>query len=124
MKQEKAAGKVLLELIGYEIIDEKYREIVWMYLLGLYAAGFDDGRKVRSNKRAVIQCKLDGTAIEIFESAAEASRRTGVDHADICKVASGKTNEKGWKSHTAGGFKWKYVNIKKDGENNDSSDSE
>lgn len=124
MKQEKAAGKILLELVVNGIIHEEHQDIVWIWLLGLYAAGYDEGRKVRSNKRAVIQLKLDGTVVEIFESAAEAARRTGIQHSDIARTASGKENEKGWKSHTAGGFKWKYVDIKKDGKTDDNSDSE
>lgn len=38
-----------------------------------------------------------------YESAKEASRKTGIDHANICRCASGKKYCK-----TAGGYSWKW----------------
>ncbi len=102
MDQEKVAVKILFELIDNEIIKEEDKEIVWMYLLCAYAAGYNKGSKARSNKRAVVKLSLDGKPIEIFDSAADASRRTKVGIPEISKCARGK-------AHTAGGFKWKYV---------------
>lgn len=124
MKQEKVAGKILVELLMENIIEEKDEWTVYNYLMQAYAAGYVEGSKKRSNKRPVAQYSLDGKLIEIFDSAAEAARRTKVQHSDICKAAVDKPyNAKGWKIHTAGGFKWRYVNIK-DGKTADSSEGD
>ena len=42
---------------------------------------------------------------EIFESAAEASRKYGIGKSNICYCLKGKT-------HKAGGFRWEYYNAK------------
>jgi len=114
MKQEQAAGKILLELMSLGIVKgEENEQIVYTYLTQCYAVGHDEGSKARSNKRPVAQLSLDGKLLNIFDSAAEASRRTGIQHSDIAKTASGKKDKKGHKYHTAGGFKWKYIDTTK-----------
>lgn len=115
MKQEQAAGKVLVELIGTGTLDEKhefitysYEEhelIVYNYLMQVYAVGYDTGTKARSNKKQIAQLTLERKLIDIFESAAEASRRTKVQHSDISKCAIGKLNH-------AGGYLWEYIDTK------------
>ena len=59
----------------------------------------DISNKTKKQKRAVIQI-LDNKEIE-YESAAEASRQTGINATCIRNVCQGK-------NLTAGGYKWKY----------------
>lgn len=54
------------------------------------------------NKKAVIQCDLDGIAIARFESTGEAARQTKAATAKIIAKCC-----RGERKH-AGGFKWKY----------------
>ena len=105
MKQEDVAGKIVAELWSLEVITEEDQLLFYDYLMQAYAAGYDAGRKVRSNQRAIAQY-LDDKLINIFDSAAAASRNTKTDHADICRCANGKL-------HTAGGYTWKWVNQSK-----------
>ena len=111
------AGKILVELMTEGVVDEDHEWMVYNYLMQAYAAGYIKGSKARSNKRPVAQLTMEGKLIEIFDSAAEAARKTSVGHAEICKVATGKRHY-----NTAGGFKWTYVNVKKDGKDDDSGD--
>ena len=53
-------------------------------------------------RRPVVQCDLDGNEIMVFESAADAFRKTGIRH--INEVCKGSRNHK-----TAGGCIWKYL---------------
>ena len=120
MKQEKVAGKVLMEMLDRKIFDEMFDREVWYYLMMVFSAGFDEGRRFRANKKPVIQLSLTGDYINMFDSAAEAARSTGIQHSEIARCASGKKRDSGWGALTAGGFKWKYVNKEKDGKSDDS----
>jgi hypothetical protein len=102
MEQKNVASKLLLQLIDDNVIVGEAQERVWTYLMYAYAAGYDEGTTARSNKKAIMQLSLDNTPIQIFESAADASRKTNIQHSDISKCAIGK-------NHTAGGYKWKYL---------------
>jgi len=54
--------------------------------------------------KPVIQLNKDGTFVAEFESASDASRKTGINNvSNICKCCKGR---KGYKS--AGGYKWVY----------------
>lgn len=105
MNQETAAGKIVLELMAEGIVSEEHELILYTYLTQAYATGYDAGTKARSNKKQVAQLTMDRKLIGIFESAAEASRRTKVQHSDISKCAIGKRNH-------AGGFLWEYIDSK------------
>lgn len=53
--------------------------------------------------RPVLQFNIEGTLIERFSSAKEASKKTGADHSHIIDCCKGKPHR-----YTAGGFVWKY----------------
>lgn len=54
-----------------------------------------------SVSKPVCQYSLDGTLLNIYKSACEASRQTGVNRQNICQCCLGKTK-------SAGNFIWKY----------------
>jgi len=103
MTQETVAGRIYVELEALGIINEEHQLIVHTYLMQAYAIGFDTGRMVHSHQKPVAQFSLDGKLVELYKSAAEASRRTKIDNGDISKCASGK-------AYTAGKFLWEYIN--------------
>jgi len=107
MKQEVIAGRLFAELMDLGIVNEDNEWEVYNRLMQAYSAGFDAGKKAHSFQKAIVQCTTEGKIIEIYESAAEASRKTGVDPSDIGRCAAGKR-----KAKTAGGFVWKFVNLK------------
>lgn len=53
-------------------------------------------------QRPVQQSSEDGVEIEVFPSLAAAQRKTAVGYTNISSACRGKT-------HTAGGFRWGYV---------------
>ena len=57
--------------------------------------------KVRKYKQTVKQYSLDGTLLNTYESASEASKKTNISDTQIRKVCQGK-------GRTAGGYIWKY----------------
>jgi DNA invertase Pin-like site-specific DNA recombinase len=61
----------------------------------------DISNKARIYKQQVIQIMKDGST-KTYNSAAEASRKTGINDACIRKACQGKAN-------TAGGYKWYYT---------------
>ena len=52
--------------------------------------------------KIITQLSIYGEELKTFPSAREANRLTGIHYGNISKVLRGK-------SHTAGGFKWKYA---------------
>lgn len=66
-----------------------------------YNSKADVSLAIDSRKRSVVQFDLDGNMIEIFESAAEASRQTGVSKTCISRCCRGERKK-------SGGFIWKY----------------
>ncbi len=60
-------------------------------------------------KKIVIQKNLDGKFIQEFEGIREAGKIIGVDYSSIIKCCKDKAK-------TAGGYKWEYKNIEKEGE--------
>ena len=54
-----------------------------------------------SHSKVVCQCKLDGTIINEYKSAAQACRETGIPAQNIGRCCMGK-------AETAGGYVWKY----------------
>lgn len=106
MKQEVTAGKILVELLDAGIVDEEHEWIVYTYLIQAWAVGYDAGSKSRSNQKPVVQYRIDGQLVDVFDSAAAAARKTKIGHSEIARCASGKRGAK-----TAGGYIWKYINI-------------
>jgi hypothetical protein len=111
MKQEKVAGKILVELLGEGIVSEEHEEIVYQYLMQAYAAGWLEGTKQRSNKKQVIQLSLEGKPICIYDSTLVAERRTGIANQAISLAATSKTKSN--EHRTAGGYRWAYVDHSK-----------
>ncbi len=60
------------------------------------------GQSPLKQKRKVSQFSIDGNHIKNYDSIKIAFEETGVDHRDISKVCTGK-------SETAGGYIWKYA---------------
>jgi len=110
MRQHVVASKIVAELWTLGLADEKDHELLHTYIMWAYAVGYDAGSKSRSNKKPVSQYDLDGHLIEIYESAAAASRATKIAHSDIAKCASGYKHPN-YTVHTAGGFRWIYVDL-------------
>ena len=92
------------EQTGYNIPNPMlltiYEHLVYVYRAG-WDVGYEEGRCVRSNQKPVLQFYVDGTYLDSFKSAAEASRKLDIDHSGIVNVANGK-------QHTCGGFVWKW----------------
>jgi len=105
MKQETVAGKILLELLEHDIIQDEHQEIVYNYLLQAYAAGHNAGRQLRTFSRPVAQLTLKGDLIDIFDSVQNAVRATGLNKSNIANCARGRKG-----CLTAGGFRWRYIN--------------
>jgi hypothetical protein len=57
--------------------------------------------QVKPNAKIIKQLEMNGRMVRMFSSIREAERITGIDNANIVKVALGK------RSH-AGGYRWRY----------------
>lgn len=64
---------------------------------------WENGLQINKQKKPVEQI-LNGKAVATYESATEASSKTGINRSQICMVCIGKTGFK-----TAGGFSWRYT---------------
>ena len=62
------------------------------------------GLHTSDGDKAIQQIDCFGRVVCAYKSASEASRKTGINRANICGVARGNTRAK-----TAGGYKWKYL---------------
>lgn len=71
----------------------------WKYCID-NSVMLDITKKTKKQRQPVVRMNKDGTTT-IYESAAEASRQTGIDATQIRRVCQGK-------SLTAGGYKWYY----------------
>lgn len=103
MTPEKAVEKALEEMIEQRVVLPGHKNIVKRYLYMLYTIGYDSGTRSRSNQKPVLQFDKFGNFIREYESAAQASRATKIDHSSIVNVCKEK-------QHTAGKFIWKYKN--------------
>jgi hypothetical protein len=107
MTQEETAKKVISELVNFNLIPKGYIGVIERYIYQVYAVGYDTGRRSHSNQKPVIQLNHYGEVLNVFESAAQASRvmakETGTkpDSSGITKCCNGK-------AHTAYGFIWKW----------------
>lgn len=107
MTQQDVAGKILIELLEAQIINEKDEILVWEYLVLAFGAGYDLGRKDKRghpNARPVIQLSLSGKKLGVFTSITEAASAVRMRRSTIGSALQGK-------SKTAGGFKWEYVEL-------------
>lgn len=69
-----------------------------------YGTGKERGNaKSNHNRRAVLQCNLDGNVLREFASLTEAARITGFSRSPIHACCCGK-----YRNKTAGGYKWRY----------------
>lgn len=59
----------------------------------------------QAQPKPVVQCDLNGNILNVFSSAVEAERKTGIFHNSISKVCLGKRK-------TAGGYPWKFIDGK------------
>ena len=66
----------------------------------LYGENAPIDRAAEQKRKPVAQCTLDGMVVAVYESAAEALRKTGIRH--INDVCTGR-------ARTAGGFYWRYA---------------
>lgn len=71
------------------------------YLNMTFAAGYGEGSRSRSNRKAVEQYSPDGKLLREFESTADAKRATGIDNSDIVRACQGARP-------LAGGYVWRY----------------
>jgi hypothetical protein len=70
---------------------------------GMYRWQYTDGEAARPGKRKVAKVDPDGNVLEIYESAADACRKTGIDRGNLYRCLIGKTK-------TCRGFNWEYYN--------------
>lgn len=77
-----------------------YKHLNYIYRAG-WDVGWEEGSKRRSNQKPVECYYVDGTFVDDWNSAAEASRKLDIDHSGIVNCANGK-------QHTCGGFVWKW----------------
>ena len=106
MKQDDVAGKILMELINLEIVDQKDEWTVYTYLQQAYAAGHDEALSQRSLMKKVAQYDLDGNLIDLYESQKKAAHVMQVNVATMRKALIGINK-------TCKGFIWKYVDVTK-----------
>lgn len=66
------------------------------------------GLHTSDGDKAVIQLSKDGKIIAEYKSASEASRQTGINRGNICKVSNHYISKEGKRSLTAGGYKWEW----------------
>lgn len=107
MKQDKVALLISNELMAREVINKDDFDLVFNYIAQAFGAGYNYGSTEKSNQVPVAQYSKIGRLVKIFDSAKQASRLTGADPTSISKCCKGKIK-------TAGGFTWKYVNVKSD----------
>ena len=76
----------------------------WQYADDYIQNGFYGTEEhISTTKKSISQFSLNDELIAVYESAAEASRKTRIDASSIIAVCKGRKNHK-----TAGGFKWAY----------------
>lgn len=101
MDQNEAANKAWEFLDSQRLVFKGFKQTYLQIFNQLYAIGYDEGNRVRCNKKTVIQMDRFGNVIEEFESIASAHRKTKVDNTGIVNCCKGKQNN-------AGGFYWRY----------------
>ena len=106
MTQDDAAGKVLLEMLGQHIIEEKDALATYNYLYQLWGVGWEEGRHLRGKRKSVTQYDKEGNLIKIHPTILSAANKMQLDVATIGRALNGKFK-------TAGGYKWEYTDKKK-----------
>jgi hypothetical protein len=101
MDQETATEKVWKLLEDQKLVILGLKHIYTDFFNQLYAIGYNEGSRSRSNKKSVIQMDKYGNVINVFDSIASANRKTKIDSGDIVKCCKSQKN-------SAGGFHWKY----------------
>ena len=70
-----------------------------------YTLSYNNGQKKRRERKVDMLDKETGELLKTFNSIDEASKTMNIDRVTISNVCSGRPNR-----HTAGGYKWRYVN--------------
>lgn len=84
-------------------LDNRAENLEWLSIKENLVHAWNNGLNKRGKPREIYQYDLEGKCVAKYESAKEASRKTGIDHANICRVASSSKYY-----HTAGGYSWKW----------------
>jgi len=118
MRPERAAGKIILDMLDLGIIKEDDQETVYRFLIFAYGAGFDEGRSQNRKRKPVMQCDhTTGKPIKLFDSITEASKRTKIPYSTITEALSPR-------KRTGGGYIWKFINKEDYGKSANSSKSD
>ncbi len=104
MEQHIAVKKMMLSIKVEEIIPKNLHPLVRDYLTQMYVVGWEQGRKelAAHNKKQVGQFNQNGDLINVFDSVAEAAKKTR------CK-ATGIYSAILKKSVSRQGWTWKYT---------------
>lgn len=102
LTQDETASRISAEMLHYGIITPEHYESCHMYLQWVYAIGWSARNNHHSHHRAVVQCNYyNGKRIQLYESIAEAARKTGISRRSIINALAKKTNSKK--------YKWRYA---------------
>ena len=80
---------------------------ITQYLSYSFGAGFDQGRRIMTNRVKIAQYKY-GVKIREFDSLADAARAVGGDRGNIQRVATSPGDDN-THHRTHKGFQWQYV---------------
>lgn len=61
--------------------------------------------------RVIYQYDLEGNYVGKYSSVNKANKSTGINVANISRVATGSLDSKGTKRHVAGGYQWSYTRV-------------
>lgn len=75
-----------------------------------YNVNYGNAQRNRTKKQGINQYDLDFNLLNTFENTETASKATGINSSGIRQVARGAKNR-----HTAGGYRWRYVEDTIDG---------
>ena len=82
--------------------DNRAENLEWVSAKDNLMHAWKNNLNKRGEPKEIYQYDKNGKLVNKYESAKEASRKTGIDHANICRCASKESY------HTAGGYIWKW----------------
>ena len=106
--QETIVDKVLQELLDFGICKKENGNVMYNYLMQIFAAGYGHNwkeevfQKRSGVAKPVIQLELNGRFLKIWQSATAAGHSLMIDRSSITKCLQGHTQ-------TCAGYKWKYA---------------